>query len=74
MTDAGCPYIQGQFESRYGSHSYRDTSAEALGSGVIGTHPTKKVKNESLSRGRAAMPNVRVVQTVFLENGLFVPC
>ena len=33
-------YIHHQFVSRYGSHLYRDTFAEALGSGVVGTFPT----------------------------------
>ena len=32
-------YIQHQFVSRYGSHLYRDTFAEVLGSGVVGTLP-----------------------------------
>ena len=32
-------YIHLEFESRYGSHLYRETFAKLLGSGVVGTPP-----------------------------------
>ena len=37
-----------QFLSRYGSHFYRDTFAEVLGSGVIGTPPIQELSEYPL--------------------------